>query len=302
MKYFKQDIKNWKHRINLLYKRFIFSKKLKSLDLIKDGYALIFSDDFETLSKDTWAFSPGWGTFHPENIKEHNKAPLNYWDPNGSALETSEGILKVKCYRINKEINFTDYDGKDYGNFTIPYNSGYLESKYETKYGYFEITCRIPKGLGYWPAFWMASSADWPPEIDIFEFYTDRKWYELFHFKQTRLKSGYYTGSKSKPIKRKSGLFGPSILGIRNAHVFLPKNITETFNKYAVDWSEEGLKFYFNDILIWEDYIDSKHETLHKYPMHVIINHGITSNTSIDLIDNVCDDLEVKSVKIFKKI
>lgn len=40
-------------------------------------------------------------------------------------------------------------------------------------HGYFEIRCRVPKSKATWPAFWLVSRHKWPPEIDIFEFYTN---------------------------------------------------------------------------------------------------------------------------------
>lgn len=38
------------------------------------------------------------------------------------------------------------------------------------KYGYVQITAKIPFGKGLWPALWLAaSSKKWPPEVDILE-------------------------------------------------------------------------------------------------------------------------------------
>src|SRR5574337_11976 len=39
-------------------------------------------------------------------------------------------------------------------------------------YGYYEIMCQLPNNYGMWPAWWMVGwPYNWPPEIDIFEFY-----------------------------------------------------------------------------------------------------------------------------------
>lgn len=54
---------------------------------------------------------------------------------------------------------------------TYNYTSGLLASygKFFQKYGYFECLAKIPKGQGFWPAFWLYPEAGWPPEIDIIE-------------------------------------------------------------------------------------------------------------------------------------
>ncbi len=39
------------------------------------------------------------------------------------------------------------------------YTSGMIYSNYKFDYGMFEIKCKIPKGKGFWPAFWMAGAS-----------------------------------------------------------------------------------------------------------------------------------------------
>ena len=42
------------------------------------------------------------------------------------------------------------------------------------KHGTFEIEAKLPNGLNLWPAFWMWSWDTWPPEIDVFEGYSEK--------------------------------------------------------------------------------------------------------------------------------
>ncbi|MDC0258921.1 glycoside hydrolase family 16 protein [Verrucomicrobiales bacterium] len=84
-----------------------------------------------------------------------------------------DGILRIRAEKRQAE-----YDGK-----MREYSSGKMTttSKLAQRYGRFEIRCKVPKGKGLWPAFWMLSDPpSWPPEIDILEFLgheTDRVYF-----------------------------------------------------------------------------------------------------------------------------
>lgn len=68
------------------------------------------------------------------------------------------GILKI---RADKRA----FGGKDY-------TSGAMATltKFSQTYGYFEIRAKMPKGKGFWPAFWLLPvNGAWPPEIDVME-------------------------------------------------------------------------------------------------------------------------------------
>lgn len=51
------------------------------------------------------------------------------------------------------------------------YVSGMISSRASLlqTYGYFEIRARLPGGAGLWPAFWLLTPGEWPPEIDVME-------------------------------------------------------------------------------------------------------------------------------------
>jgi beta-glucanase (GH16 family) len=54
----------------------------------------------------------------------------------------------------------------------LPWTSGCIVQSRDAAmlFGYFEMTAKLPKGRGLWPAFWLLSSdMTWPPEIDVLE-------------------------------------------------------------------------------------------------------------------------------------
>lgn len=97
--------------------------------------------------------------------------------PIGNNIEVSNGTLKLIARRENSSITgtwVTDWETNPPTTKTssFEYSSAEIDSKYKFGYGMYEIRCKIPKGKGFWPAFWTYGGAH-HDEIDIFEFWNE---------------------------------------------------------------------------------------------------------------------------------
>ncbi len=123
-------------------------------------WQLVFADEFEgrTLDETKWTtcWSYGCATTNP-----------NMWY-SATNVSMDNGIVRLSA----------DKYGQVQHGRVIPYTSGMLStgagpdgspSRFTALYGYFEARVRVPAGRGLWPAFWMLSPAQRPPEIDIME-------------------------------------------------------------------------------------------------------------------------------------
>ncbi|MDQ3073044.1 MAG: glycoside hydrolase family 16 protein, partial [Bacteroidota bacterium] len=112
----------------------------------KDGWELTFHDEFNEPELDWGKWMPfySWAGRERENML--------YVD---SALTFQNGNIIIKA-------DNEPADGK-------AYTSGMISShlSMSQQYGYFEVRCKIPKGYGLWPAFWMMPTVGYPPELDI---------------------------------------------------------------------------------------------------------------------------------------
>jgi len=118
------------------------------------GWKLVFRDEFDGQAVDTakWNLRDPWG-------KERNRELQAYV---GDAFEVKDGILRIKAEK-RKAV----YDGKERA-----FTSGMMTTygKFSQQFDRFEIRCRVPKGKGLWPAFWLLPEPlGWPPEIDVLE-------------------------------------------------------------------------------------------------------------------------------------
>lgn len=226
----------------------------------KRGWELTFNDDFNDgeIDRDIWRTDTYYGSrFHPGNIKTKNIAPDEYLADDHFEFEDS--ILKQKVTNEPKIVRYIDWDGKDWGEWKIPYRVGKLDSSisFEQQYGYFEIRSKITDQPGHWPAFWLASVHAWPPEIDIYEIYTGkRKGKNMFE-------SNFHW--MPEPNK-KSKVKGHKML-----------DASEAFHTYAVEWDKKYFKIYYDNLLVR---VYSNPETLEefKYPMHILISSGVDTN------------------------
>jgi beta-glucanase (GH16 family) len=95
--------------------------------------------------------------------------------------------------------------------------------KFSQAFGYFEARCKMPKGRGLWPAFWMLREAGgWPPEIDGMEWLgkSPTKVYFTNHWKAP----GHKSNSKE--------ITGP--------------DFSADFHTFAVEWKPEAIVWYLD--------------------------------------------------------
>lgn len=251
----------------------------------KKGWKLTFNDEFneKKLNKKKWRTDNYFGLrFHPGNIKEKNEAPIYYCGDN--MFEFTDSTLKQKSEKKDTKINYIDWDGTDYGSYTIPYKIGQIDSSksFEQKYGYFEIRSKMTSEPGHWPAFWLASKYSWPPEIDIYEAYTGKKRNGLMKFDS----NFHWLESNKKKMK------------VSNHNVC---NISNCFHIYAVEWNQKYFKIYYDNLLI-RVFSNPKALEFFKYPMHIIIGNQIDPTEGRGLEDvNFPTYHEIDYIRVYKK-
>src|SRR5262249_52751508 len=99
--------------------------------------------------------------------------------------------------------------------------------KFSQQYGRFEIRCRVPKGKGMWPAFWLLPEPlGWPPEIDVLETlgHQPSKIYMTHHFLDEQKKHKSDGGSWVGP------------------------DFSAGFHEFAVEWSPEAIGWFVDGV------------------------------------------------------
>ncbi|GEM_PF-2094070 len=139
-------------------------------------------------------------------------------------------------------------------------------------YGMFEIRCKIPDGAGVTPAFWLAGTHSWPPEIDVFEVgYTDKRdFFASVH----------------------NGVNGSNGCGV---HFQANCGLNQGFHTYTVKWGPTHITFYLDGK---ELYTQTNPYGNHAYwgAMDLITNLGVWYNDNT----NNYKKLVIDYIKIFK--
>src|SRR5262249_18631606 len=118
-------------------------------------------------------------------------------------------------------------------------------------YGVFEIRAKLPKGKGFFPAFWLLpADSSWPPEIDILELlgHDTATYYGTSHTSET----GEHTAVTNK----------------------IPQpDLSADFHQFALSWEKDELHWYLDGVEVARV---PTPKDMHK-PMYMLANLAIGS-------------------------
>lgn len=193
-----------------------------------EEWQLLWSDEFDgpSINLENWTFETGNGA--DKSIPGWGNNELEYYTDSTNNAFIEDGNLVIQALKEQRQFNVNDTD------YTTEYTSARLvtQDKVFTTYGRIETRAILPKGQGIWPAFWMLGqnigTVGWPScgEIDILE----------------------YIGSKATEIHgtvHGTISAGPGI----NGHVDLGIDLSEDYHVYAIEWDEDEVEFYLDDVL-----------------------------------------------------
>ena len=178
------------------------------------GYTTLYwSDEFDSdkLDKNNWTYEIGNG-----NSGWGNNESQYYTDSNDFV---SDGYLTIRAKEESR------------GGFNYTSTRIKTQSKVHFTYGYIEARISLPAIQGMWPAFWMMPNSSvyggWPHsgEIDIMEA-KGRLEYQSSSALHFSTNTGQYTYLSHE----------------QNGHT------TSEFNKYAVEWKADSIKYYINEV------------------------------------------------------
>ncbi len=214
----------------------------------KDGYRLVWSDEFEVnglvdsakWSYDTTGNSWGWG----------NNELQYYTAYEGKNAEVVNGFLHIRAIRENA-------GGKDYSSARL-----ITRHKGDWLYGRVEVRAKLPGSRGIWPAIWMLPTDNfygiWPAsgEIDIMEhvgYMPDSV------FASTHCQSYYFKLGTQKT----RGLYLPAC--------------TSGFHTYSVEWDAEQISISCDDTKYF--CFKNEHKTFAEWPFdkpfYLILNVAV---------------------------
>jgi beta-glucanase (GH16 family) len=179
---------------------------------VTDTLVLIWNDEFNgsELDNSKWGHCPEWF-----------RQGKSYWEADNAWVD-GNGNLKLKVSESN---------GQVYAGAVRTHN------KYNQKYGYFEVRCKVPQIKGGWAAFWMmpygnkvGSQGNDGTELDIFESINgwNGKIQHALHW------DGYGAEHQKASISMTNW-------GLYDGH----------FHKFGMMWTPEEYIFYIDDVETW---------------------------------------------------
>lgn len=215
-----------------------------------------------------------WRQDMPGGEKIHPDTPYRYYHYCSTFKFNDNLLLSV----LKKPQRVGRWDGNTYD---CKYACGLVRSEECFSYGTYTLYCSLPKGANLHSAFWLTNEKTWPPEIDIFEGYSNAF-------------GGYWTPSISphKPIVKQGYAIETNVhynteddktnIGATGCGINTLLNPASEINKYSLEWTPEYIIIRYNGNIV--RYVDDRQNwplfrQLNEHPqMYVIFNNVIHKN------------------------
>ena len=206
-----------------------------------------------------WITHERWGRIHP--VK-----PVAWYDDDAVEIRWSDEFKRDQLIlKTHKNLRyFPELDVKS------PIGVGLVSCTLPFRYGIFEIEAKLPEGPYLWPAFWTWAFESWPPEIDIFEGYSNRNgsyfnWnINAFLGNFWKVKTNFHLGEMPDNYD----------LGAE-CHYYIWKRPDKTYNKYKLDWKPNSIDIFFNDKIVRSITDKETLEIFNSTHQNVIINNMV---------------------------
>lgn len=208
-------------------------------------WTLVFQDEFtdDTLDISKWELQPwGQGGLYGDPGK-----PQEYNTLSNAIIRN--GILNIIAKRdtiIEKAINWLPADTilEDGLPNLRPYyyTSSNIWTKYQFYHGKFEARIKIPRGKGFWPAFWTYRGNPWN-EIDIFEFWNE--YYEGLFCQLLQTSRQHLTVHYDYDNDGNTNMCNTTHYGV---------DCSQDFHIYSMTWEEDKIQWFIDGELIRTDY------------------------------------------------
>jgi len=251
------------------------------------GYKLVWSDEF---NKDGRPDPNNW-TYERGFVRNQE---LQWYQPENARCEN--GMLIIEGRRERKQNPRYRPESRDWKRSRkyAEYTSSSLTTRrlHSWKFGRFEMRGRIDTRPGLWPAFWtLGIEGPWPSngEIDIMEYYQGVLLANAAWATEKRRQPKW--DDTRKPITE-----------------FNDPNWSEKFHVWRMDWDEDSIKLYVDDLLLnqvdLEETINKDSEGKNPFlqPHYIILNLAIGGKAGGDPSNTKFPaKFEVDYVRIYQK-
>lgn len=285
----------------------------KTVVLSEDGkcnhnpYVLVFEDNFEGNSLDLTKWEPITGVPRDFNFM-HQKAwhlPEN--------IEVSNGTLKIITKKLATPYTgtwITDWSTNPPTTKTadFDYTTGEIWSKHKFGHGIFEIRCKLPKGKGFFPAFWTFAGNPYN-EIDIFEFWNEET-------------VGVYDPNKLSKIHKMNVWYEVDGDTLCCSNKYTGPDFSQSFHTFTVKWTPYKIEWYvdgnlkrvtplFTTILgqtadcngLYKNHSYIMNQIFPRDPMYIIANLAIQSgNNAPDSDTPFPSALEIDYIRFYQQM